>query len=322
MNIGFFEVMKEEEDFLRKKLNGFSVSYFNEALSSINANKFRDVECVSVFIYSKITKEVLDKMSKLKFITTRSTGFDHIDIVECKKRGIKVCNVPHYGENTVAEFTFALILSLTRKMNIAFGRIKNSNFSIDGLKGIDLKNKTLGVIGTGRIGANVIKIAKSFDMKIIAYDIYQNRELEKNMGFEYVKLSDLLKKSDIITLHTSYSKENHHLLGKSAFSIMKNGVFIVNTARGGLIDIKCLIECINSGKVGGVALDVFEDEDKLKSKEGVGNLKKILLNEKIILTPHMAFYTKEAVERIIEKTILNIVSFTGKKQLDKDSVVC
>src|SRR3989344_1067038 len=154
MNIGFFEVMKEEEDFLKKKLNGFSVSYFNETLSLVNAKKFRDLEGVSVFIYS------------------------------------------------------------TRKMNIAFDKMEKMDFSIDGLKGMDLKNKTLGVIGTGRIGANVIKIAKSFDMKIIAYDIYQNSELEKNMGFEYVKLPDLLKKSDIITLHTSYSKESHHMLDK------------------------------------------------------------------------------------------------------------
>ena len=140
MNIAFFEVMKEEEEFLRNKLNGFSVSYFNETLSLINAKKFRDLESVSVFIYSKIDKEVLDKMPRLKFISTRSTGFDHIDIEECKKRGIRVCNVPHYGENTVAEFTFALILSLTRKMNIAFGKVGKMDFSIEGLKGMDLKN--------------------------------------------------------------------------------------------------------------------------------------------------------------------------------------
>ena len=322
MNIAFFEVMKEEEEFLRNKLNGFSVSYFNETLSLINAKKFRDLESVSVFIYSKIDKEVLDKMPRLKFISTRSTGFDHIDIEECKKRGIRVCNVPHYGENTVAEFTFALILSLTRKMNIAFGKVGKMDFSIEGLKGMDLKNKTLGVIGTGRIGANVIKIAKSFDMKIIAYDIYQNSELEKNMGFEYVKLPDLLKKSDIITLHTSYSKESHHMLDKKAFSIMKNGVFIINTTRGGLIDSKSMIEYVNNGKIGGVALDVFEDEYKLKNSEGVGKVKKTLFSDKIILTPHIAFYTKEAVERINEKTISNMVSFAGKKQLDKDSVVC
>ena len=322
MNIAFFEVMKEEEEFLRNKLNGFSVSYFNETLSLINAKKFRDLESVSVFIYSKIDKEVLDKMPRLKFISTRSTGFDHIDIEECKKRGIRVCNVPHYGENTVAEFTFALILSLTRKMNIAFGKVGKMDFSIEGLKGMDLKNKTLGVIGTGRIGANVIKIAKSFDMKIIAYDIYQNSELEKNMGFEYVKLPNLLKKSDIITLHTSYSKESRHMLDKKAFSIMKNGVFIINTTRGGLIDSKSMIEYVNNGKIGGVALDVFEDEYKLKNSEGVGKVKKTLFSDKIILTPHIAFYTKEAVERINEKTISNMVSFAGKKQLDKDSVVC
>ena len=179
LKIAFFETEEREKPCLGAKLKGYDVTFFDYPIDEDSAAKAKDFDIISVFIYSKITKKVLGKLKNLKLITTRGTGFDHIDIEECKKRKIIVCNVPAYGENTVAEHTFALILNLTRKIHKAWERTRRLDFSQKGLMGTDLRGKTMGVIGAGNIGRHVIRIAKGFEMDVIAFDTFKDKKLEK-----------------------------------------------------------------------------------------------------------------------------------------------
>jgi len=210
MKIAFFEVKNWEKKYLKNKLKEYSLTFYDEPLDVKNTGKAKSFDIVSVFIYSKITKEVLKKLPRLKLIATRSTGFDHIDLKECKKRQITVSNVPFYGENTVAEHTFALILSLSRNIHKAYVRNLRGDHSIEGLKGFDLKGKTLGVVGAGHIGLHVIRIAKGFGMEVLAYDVKRDNFLAEVLDFKYVSLEELLKKSDIITLHVPYNKSRRN----------------------------------------------------------------------------------------------------------------
>ena len=323
MRIAFFEVKDWEEEYLKKRLNGHLLKFSNEKLSLENAQQTKDSDAVSVFIYSKIDEQIIREIPNLKLITTRSTGFDHIDIEACKKQGITICNVPSYGENTVAEHTFALILSLSRRLFIACRRFEH-DFSIEGLMGFDLKGKTIGVIGAGQIGLHVIRIAKGFGMNILAYDAHQNKILSEVMGFEYTSLEDLLARSDIITLHVPYNKYTHHLMNRDKFKLVKKGAILINTARGSIVDTEALIEALDKKILSGAGLDVFEGEELIKEEkqllydpknlEVLANPVKdhiLLSKDNVVFTPHIAFYSKEAMERILETTVENVAAFVS-----------
>jgi D-lactate dehydrogenase len=258
-------------------------------------------------------------------ITTRSTGFDHIDLKAASEKGIRVCNVPVYGENTVAEHTFALILSLSRNLRKAYLRTVQDNFSLEGLMGFDLKGKTLGVIGTGHIGLHVIRMAFGFGMKVLAFDIKKQAFLSEVLNFEYVSLEDLLRRSDIITLHAPYLPSTKHLINKSNIGLIKKGAVLVNTARGGLIQTDALVEALDKKILSGAGLDVLEEEEcLLEEKRLLENAEtkeqwekqqtalknhELLHRDNVIFTPHMAFYSREGVERILETTAENIEAF-------------
>jgi D-lactate dehydrogenase len=272
----------------------------------------------------------LNNLPKLKLIATRSTGFDHIALDECQKRGISVANVPYYGENTVAEHTFALILSLSRNIHKSYTRTLRGNFSIEGLKGFDLKGKTIGVIGAGRIGLNVIKIAKGFGMNVFAYDVKPNKFLSEILGFQYVGLERLLKKSDIITIHIPHSSKTHHIINKDNIHIIKRGAILINTSRGACIDTEALIEALDEKILSGIGLDVLEGEELIKEEKQLlyddakvstlANLIKghiLLSRDNVVFTPHIAFYSQEALERILETTAENIKSFMEGKHYFK-----
>ena len=328
MKIAFYEVEDWEKEFLKKKLNGHILKFSNEKLSLEKSPEIKDFDAVSVFIYSKIDEQIIGEIPNLKFISTRSTGFDHIDMETSKKKGITVCNVPSYGENTVAEHTFALILSLSRHLCKACIRRFEQNFSIEGLEGFDLKGKTIGVIGTGQIGLHVIRIAKGFGMNVVAYDVRQNKLLSEVLGFEYVTLEDLLASSDVITLHVPYMKATHHLMNKDTFKLVKKGAILINTARGSIVDTEALIEALDNKILAGAGLDVFEGEEVIKEEkqllyepknlEVLASLVKdhiLLSKDNVVFTPHIAFYSKEALERILETTVENIAAFfSGKPQ--------
>jgi len=329
MKIAFFEIESWEIPVLRDKLRGFDLTFYKEELAVSNADKAAGADAISIFIYSKITKELLAKLPNLKFITTRSMGFDHIDLNECKKRGIKVATAPHYGNNSVAEHAMGLMLSISRNIHKAYFRTANRIYSIEGLMGFDLKGKTIGVIGTGRIGSHVVRMASGFEMSIIAYDIYPNKEL-KNMC-KYVSLNELLKKSDIISVHVPYCPENYHLIGTAQFAKMKNGAILINTARGPIVDTAAMLKALKSGKLAGIGIDVLEGEELIKEeRELIHDAKKLdlkkmrqlaldhelLHNEKVVFTPHIAFYSKEALMRILEVTSENLTAFGKNKPLN------
>ena len=308
---------------LKQKLQrAYRVDISQDTLTTNNLNK--NTEILGTFVDSKLSKAVIKKLPKLRLIVSLSTGYDHIDLKAAKRRSITVCNVPSYGERTVAEFAVGLALSLSRKLHKAVRRVKAGEFDYHGLRGFDLYEKTIGIIGTGKIGSNVIRMLQGFGAHIIAYDPFPNKALEKELHFTYVPLSKLWKTSDIISLHAPLTKKTHHLVNKKTISSMKSGVSIINTSRGGLISSEALLWGIESGIIEGAALDVLEQEDLLEDtfrliekktcspKEAriclMNNI--IIDHPKTIVTPHLAFNSKEAVLRIIDTSIKNITSFT------------
>ncbi|MHA2363750.1 MAG: NAD(P)-dependent oxidoreductase [Candidatus Hodarchaeales archaeon] len=322
MKIAFFDMHDWQKEFIQDKLEGQTIKFFENPLTLDNIDTIRDFNIISVFIHTSLTTEILDKLTELKFIATRSTGFNQIDIDECNKRDIIISNVPSYGEKTIAEHTFALILNLSRNVHKSHIRTQNHDFSIEGLKGFDLYKKTIGVIGAGHIGLHVIRIAKGFGMKILVTSRSKNRFLAEVLGFEYVPLNDLLAKADIITLHIPYNKHTHHIINKENINLIKRGALLINTARGGLVDKDALIEALDKNILRGVGLDVLEGEELLfnekrlflssKNNEEMIDLVKdqiLLTKQNVIFTPHIAFYSQEALERILEITVDNINSF-------------
>jgi len=335
MKIAFFEIFNEiikgEQEVLEKFFKNDETLYFKEKLSLKNINLVKDVEIISVFTNSMVNKEIIDLLPNLKFINTSSTGFDHIDVDYCRTKGIKVSNVPAYGSITVAEFTFALLLTLSRKIYDAYDHLKeDGDFNIIPLRGFDLRGKTLGV-GTGKIGKNVIKIAKGFGMNVVACNLQIDLDFAKEFDFEYKDFLEVIAQADILTLHVPYSKENHHLINKENISKMKRGIYIINTARGELIDTDALIWGLQEGIIAGAGLDVLEGERQLKEETEIlssdmpqkqRNYKTLLEDHilidmpNVIVTPHIAFYSKEAEEAIIKTTIENIQGFIKGQEIN------
>ncbi|MBL7053732.1 hydroxyacid dehydrogenase [Patescibacteria group bacterium] len=332
--ISFFEAAKWEERYLLDKLKNkknLKLNFFEKQLSISYLKKIKDTDILAVFIYSKIDKKVLDALPKLKLITTMSTGFDHIDLVECKKRGIKVCNVPVYGENTVAEHTFALILALSRKLPESIERTQEYDFTLDDLCGFDLKGKVLGIVGMGSIGKHVARIGKGFEMKVVVADPNKNVKLAKQLGVKYVGFNYLLAHSDIISLHAPYNKHTHHLINKDNIKLIKKGSYLINTARGGLIETQALMTALNKKILAGAGLDVLEQEYFIKEEKQLlakpfqekrdlrtilqGHL--LIQDDKVLVTPHNAFNSQEALERILDTTVDNINGFIKGKFINK-----
>lgn len=328
MKTVFFEVQDWEKEILKQQFPEALLS--EEKLTPDNTSSHQDAEIISTFIYSTVNKDVIDKLPSLKLITTRSTGFDHIDVAYCKTKNIVVANVPEYGSNTVAEHTFALILTLTRKMYKSVNQAKNLNFDHREIRGIDLCDKTIGIVGLGKIGLNVLRIAKGFGMKIIVCTRSQKEDLAKQYGFTYVTLDTLLQTADIISLHVPLNNETKHIINKDNILTCKKGSYLINTARGGLIDTEALILGLNKGILDGVGIDVLEEEKELNEEIAIltteygqdVDLKTLIYNHilinhpKVIITPHNAFNSEEALMRIENTTVENIKGFLEGKTVN------
>ncbi len=318
MVISFFEVTDiEKKEFDKVFSRHNKAKFFDESIQNVDIKEYQDSDIICVFVHSKVSKDIIDRCPNLKMIATRSTGTDHIDIMHANEKDIRVMNVPLYGENTVAEHTFALILALSRKINESYTSIMNGNFSTDGLMGFDLRNKTIGIIGGGRIGLHVARMARSFGMHVRVYDIKQDDFLAEIINFKYVSLNELLEVSDIISLHVPSNKHTHHMINAETLDHMKHGSILINTARGDLINTKDLISALENKKIYGAGLDVLEGEDLFIEEnmfnspiEGaskvIENNKKLAELPNVVITPHNAFNSIEAVQRIIAKTISNI----------------
>ncbi len=307
MKIAFFTTDQAVRDCMTQQLPGHQLVFYEQALNADFQPDQTDFDVVSVTVHSKVSTEVLAKFPNLKLVATRSTGTDHIDETFAKEHNIAIASVPTYGEHTVAEFAFALMLGLTRKVPQAFNQLKAAGaLDQSGLQGIDLFGKTLGVVGTGKIGMHVVQIALGFGMKVVAYDLYPKADLATSMGFTYVSLEQLLSESDIITLHCPSTPETEHLLNAQNLPTVKKGALIINDARGAVIDTQALVDNLKLGQVGGAALDVLEHEDQLTEVE-----KELLNLPNVLVTPHIAFDTVEAVNRINQTTVENILKVTN-----------
>lgn len=289
----------------------------------VHSREWETCELVSVFVRSRLHKGDLDRFPALRAVCTRSTGYDHIELSEANRRAIVVSNVPAYGENTVAEHTFALILALSRNLRRAYIQARQGRIDSTELQGFDLEGKTLGVIGAGRIGLHAIKIAKGFGMRVLAYDIRHDQFLAELLGFRYAELDEVFRESHVISLHAPYSAHTHHIIDRTALKKIRKGAILINTARGELVDTEALVWALDEGIIAGAGLDVLEGEGLMGEEDlelltrttGRDHLLTLVTNhlllnrENVIITPHIAFNSAEAVGRIRAETTENVMSF-------------
>ena len=284
-----------------------------------NAALAKGSECIDI-ITSKMPRELLKVFASygVKYVVTRTIGYDHIDVEAAKELGMTVANAP-YGPNGVADYAVMLILMTIRKMKSIVNRTRVQDYTLKGLMGRELKDLTVGVIGTGRIGRTVLQNLSGFGCKLIAYDVYENEEV-KNSGVTYVTLDEMWKQADVITLHAPLTEDNHHMINKEAIAKMKDGVMIVNTARGGLIDSEALISGIESGKIGGAGLDVVENEFGLyyyDHKEDILSNRELSVLRgfpNVTVSHHMAFYTDDCVETVVRDSLLGCKCFVEGRE--------
>lgn len=304
--IVFLDVDSEDRVRVEERYPGCRV--FSEGITDGEAAKASaGAEIISCFIYSKFGRSELDVCKRLKLLCARSVGTDHIDLQECERRGITVCNVPDYGSHVIAEHVFALLLSATRHIREADERVESGEFDYHGLRGMSLKGKTIGVIGTGKIGRKVCRIADGFGMKVLAFDQCRNLELVDLFNVRYIPIGELLSESDIITLHLPATKDTHHMIDGKAIATMKNGVVLINTARGELIDTAALVLGLKKGKFSHVLLDVLEHEKNFKGNE------ELIKFPNVVTTPHIAFYADESMQRMYEDCFDSIDQFLQGK---------
>lgn len=323
MQICIFDVESWEREAFDALKDEHSLRFSEEPLTAKNARRYSEAEGISVFIYSSIDSEVLDAIPGLKIIASRSTGVDQIDLDACKDRGITVCNVPTYGTHTVAEHVFGLLLMISHKLEDAVQKTRRGDFTAKGLQGFDLHGKTLGVFGTGDIGRAVIRIAKGFEMDVLAFDVKPDEEKALEMGFVYADMDTVLKSADVITLHVPSTPKTHHLIGRNQFEKMKEGAVLINTSRGNIVDIQALARALADGKIAAAGLDVLPSEPVIREEaellrsvyEQRHDLSTLLADQvlvrmkNVIVTPHSAFFTREAVQRILDTTVENIQAF-------------
>ncbi|CAF0803101.1 unnamed protein product [Brachionus calyciflorus] len=333
VKIVFFDVKPYDKQFLEPLVaelkEPVEVKYLSSKLNKETVSLAKDADIISLFVHDKVEKEMFDHL-KCKMIACRSAGFDYVDLNECAVRGIKVATVPSYSPNSIAEFAVGLSINLARKLRMAFERSKNADLSLTSkLLGFEMKGKTVGVFGTGRIGKLVCEIFRGFKMNVIAFDVYEDKEWAAQNGVEYVKTKDeVYARSDIISLHAPLTPENNHMINADAISKMKDGVLIINTGRGGLIDTRALINGIKSRKIGGAALDVYEkenisfDHDWFSVEDGIiqdDDLNRLLGFPNVLVTAHQAYFTREALKEIASVTISNINEFFEKSKEHPDN---
>src|SRR5688572_17954613 len=327
MTIYFIQTESSSEDRFREKLREHDLHFVASA-----ADVGKDAELVVILFWTRIDGAFLATRPNLRFVATRSSGYDHIDLVACRRHGIVGCSVPSYGENTVAEHTFALILALTRRRREVATAERKGRFSFEELRGFDLHGKTLGVVGTGRIGLHVIRLARAFGMEVVAFDSHPSDVIASLLGYTYTSFDEVLRRSHVLSLHVPLTPATIHLLDREAFAKCREGVIVINTARGGVIDTAALLEALDSGQVGGAGLDVLEDErvfqktassviadqivdslrteplspeerhqrdpERLEELRTLGRNEALLARSDVVFTPHVAFNSVEAVERI------------------------
>jgi D-lactate dehydrogenase len=319
MKIAFFDTHKFEKSIFEKTNGtfGHEITFFEPQLNSKTAVLAKGFPCVCSFVNDKLDETALTilKTGGCKVIALRSAGFNHVNLQAAEKLGLTTVRVPEYSPFAVAEHAVTLLLALNRKIHRSYQRVRELNFSLDGLVGMDLHGKTVGVIGTGRIGSIFAKIMRGFGCEVLLYDLYPNGSFAKEIGACFVSLDELYKKSHIVSLHVPLKPETRYLINKESLGKMRKGVFLINTGRGGLVNTKDLIQSLKSGHLAGAGLDVYEEEENLffqdHSEEVLQDdvLARLLTFPNVIITSHQAFLTAEALENIAQTTLLNVQQF-------------
>lgn len=323
MNIAIYSTKQYEKEYLSKANQHHTLHFFDEMLSIETVDKSKGCSAVCCFVTDILDKNVLENLAALgiKLIALRSAGYDHVNLEAAKALAITVVNVPQYSPQAVAEFAVALILILNRKILIAYQHGLNNNFSLDGLMGFNLNNKTVGVIGTGRIGTAFVKIMQGFGCKVLAYDPIPN-DTCLALGVKYVSLKELLSDSNIISLHCPLTKTNHHMLSEKEFNQCRSDAILINTGRGALIDTSALINALEQKKIAAAGLDVYENErglffiDHHNNKINDELFIKLQKMPNVLITPHQAFFTEEALTNIAKTTFDNISAFEDGKAIN------
>lgn len=318
MKIAFFDASREDQGCFQTSFSSHELYFSEKPLSADEVIHIQDFPVISVRVTSKLEKAILEQLPSLKFVSTRSTGFDHIDIVYCKERDVLVSNVPGYGAHSVAEHTFALLLAISRNLLPSVERTRHKDFTNDGLQGFDLFGKTIGVVGAGHIGLSVIQRAKAFGMEVISCSIPVDEELAKLHGFRFVDFERLLKESDIVTFHVPYSSQTHHMLSMDNIGHLKKGSVLLNTARGNVVQTEAVAYGLENGILQVVGLDVWEGEDHMLGKKlSIADTStyqehlifRLLEDKRVFLTAHNAYNSAESAEMILRETVENINSF-------------
>ncbi len=300
----------------------FKLVYFETQLNKTTANLVKDTIAVCVFVNDKVDADVVKQLAAngVKIIALRCAGFNNVDVEACKQNGIKVCRVPAYSPEAVAEHAIAMILTLNRKTHKAYNRVREQNFSLNGLLGFDLHGKTVGVIGTGNIGKAFCKIMLGFGCNVMAFDVIANKEMEA-IGVTYHPLIDIYRAADIISLHCPLNDQTKHIINAQTIPMLKKGVMLINTSRGALLDTNAVIAGLKNGHIGYLGIDVYEQEEKLFFKDlsdtiiEDDTIQRLMSFSKVLVTAHQAFFTHEAVTQIASITLNNILALIQGKIL-------
>ena len=329
MKLAVFSTKPYDKEYFEKYISDYAIeiTFFEIALDKTTANLTSGFDAICVFVNDKVDEKTIEILSKngVKAIALRCAGYNNVDLDVAKKEGIKVVRVPAYSPEAVAEHAIALILTLNRKTHKAYNRIRESNFALNNLMGFNLYKKNIGVIGTGKIGATFCNIIKNFGCNVYAYDIHENDELKAN-GVQYVSLDELLKQSDIISLHCPLNEHTKHIIDESAISKMKKGVMLINTSRGGLINTADVIKGLKNKKVGFLGIDVYEQEENLFFKDLSESiieddlLMRLIGFPNVLITAHQAFFTAEAMTEIVTTTLNNLQEIQEGKELTNEVV--
>jgi D-lactate dehydrogenase len=294
--------------------DGVQWKFHEFRLNAETAVTAEGAQAVCVFVNDRVDRACLEVLSRLgvRLVALRCAGFNNVDLAAAEALGIAVTRVPSYSPRAVAEHAVGLLLTLNRKIHRAFNRVRELNFSLDGLVGMDLCGKTVGIIGTGGIGRVAAQIFRGFDMEVLAFDAFPNHEWAAQHAVTFVSLETLLSRSDVVSLHAPLNPGTHYLLNRDTLALMKPGAFLINTSRGQLIDTAALIASLKSGRLGGVALDVYEGEEGIFFEDHSGEvlqddiLSRLLSFPNVLITAHQAFLTREALSEIARVTVENI----------------
>lgn len=318
MRVAVFSTKPYDREFLAaaNREAGHDLEFLEPRLSAQTCRLAEGFPAVCVFVNDQLDAHVLLSLSRgsTRLVALRCAGFNNVDLKAAEQLEMTVCRVPAYSPGAVAEHTVALVLALARRLHKAYNRVREGNFALEGLLGFELSGRTVGIIGTGKIGTCVARIVRGFDCRVLAYDVVPSDEV-KSLGGEYVSTTELFEQSDVVTLHCPLVPETHHLIDEEALARMKRGVILINTSRGALVDTRAAVRALKSGKIGSLGLDVYEEEGDLFYEDLSTRViqddvfSRMLTFPNVIITGHQAFFTRGAMEAIARETLANVTAF-------------